>query len=124
MIAGHVAMGLFDREAVNRLNQLGEYARQQIGESIRIANLPASVTGAGSLFRVHLKPEPPMDHRSCYADTHERQVLEKLLESLLASGFMMINTCSGALSTPMTELEIDQLAEAMLTGFRKIKPLL
>ena len=33
---------------------------------------------------------------------------------------MMINTCSATLSTPMTEAEIDELIEAMRTGFEKI----
>jgi hypothetical protein len=32
----------------------------------------------------------------------------------------MINTCSAVLSTPMTELEIDRLAETMLAGFRQL----
>jgi hypothetical protein len=33
----------------------------------------------------------------------------------------MINTCSAVLSTPMAEAEIDRLAEAMLSGFRKFQ---
>jgi hypothetical protein len=36
----------------------------------------------------------------------------------------MINTCSGSLSTAMTEKEIEILAENLLAGFRKIKKLL
>jgi len=35
----------------------------------------------------------------------------------------MINTCSGTLSTVMTEKEVDILVEVMLGGFRKIKEL-
>jgi len=34
---------------------------------------------------------------------------------------MLIGTGSGALSTAMTETEIDVLAQVMLDGFRKIK---
>ena len=33
----------------------------------------------------------------------------------------MINTCSGALSTVMTENEVDILVDVMLDGFRKVK---
>jgi hypothetical protein len=34
---------------------------------------------------------------------------------------MLINTCSGALSTPMTGREIDRLTDVLLGGFRTIK---
>ena len=41
-------------------------------------------------------------------------------DHLFAEGFMMINTCSATLSTPMTESEIDALIAAFESGFRKI----
>jgi glutamate-1-semialdehyde 2,1-aminomutase len=123
MTAGRVAMELFDPQAVNRLNQLGDLARQQITEAIRIADIPACVTGIGSIFRVHLKPTPPTDYRSAYSDPQETQILGVLLDYLFDHGILVINTCSGMLSTPMTEREIDRLAEAMLGGFRKIRPM-
>jgi hypothetical protein len=36
---------------------------------------------------------------------------------------MLINTCSGVLSTVMTEREVDTLSEVMLSGFRKLQGL-
>jgi glutamate-1-semialdehyde 2,1-aminomutase len=124
MTAGRVTMELFGPEEVKHLNRLGDYARGIIGESIRVAQVPAAVTGAGSMFRLHLKDRPPIDYRGCYTDAEQKGVLEKLLNHLFESGFMLINTCSGALSTAMTKAEIDRLAEALLAGLRKIKPLL
>ena len=56
MTAGRVAMELFDREAVDRLNQLGDYSRLKISEAIESVGANACVTGAGSMFRVHLNP--------------------------------------------------------------------
>ena len=56
MTAGHVSMELFDPAAVERLNRLGDYARQKISQAIAAAGAEACVTGAGSMFRVHLKP--------------------------------------------------------------------
>jgi hypothetical protein len=35
---------------------------------------------------------------------------------------MMINTCACMFSTALTQKEVDKLSEAMLNGFRHIKP--
>jgi glutamate-1-semialdehyde 2,1-aminomutase len=121
MTAGYVSMSLFDESSVQRLNQLGDYARQSIAETIRIAEVPFCVTGAGSIFRVHMKPEAPENYRAAYISPQEGKLLTALLDHLFDNGIMMINTCSGALSTAMTEKEIDILAETMLSGLRKIK---
>jgi glutamate-1-semialdehyde 2,1-aminomutase len=43
-----------------------------------------------------------------------------MLEHLFAEGFLMVGTCTGMLSTPMTEREIDALVAAMESGFRRI----
>ncbi len=121
MTAGLTSMALFDTGAVTRLNQLAETAREGIAEAIRIADVPACVTGAGSLFRIHMKPEAPHDYRSAFASAEETRMLKGLLDHLFDCGIMMIGTCSGALSTVMTETEIDILVDAMLQGFRKLK---
>jgi glutamate-1-semialdehyde 2,1-aminomutase len=121
MTAGLVAMELFDEAAVAALNKLAQYTRDQIGEAIRIADIPACVSGDGSMFRVHMKPEVPLNYRAAYVSPEELKSTHVLLDHLFDNGMMLINTCSGALSTVMTRREIDILAEAMLGGFRKIK---
>ena len=121
MTAGLVAMELFDEAAVAALNKLAQYTRDQIAEAIRIADIPACVSGAGSMFRVHMKPEVPLNYRAAYVSPEELKSTQLLLDHLFDNGMMLINTCSGALSTVMTTREIDSLAEAMLGGFRKIK---
>jgi len=121
MTAGRVAIECFDEEAVQRLNSLGDYARAQITESIKIAGVPASVTGTGSLFRVHLKPEPPRNYREAHLSAQEEKRLSALIDALYDNGVMMIHTCAGALSTPMGHAEVDQLAEAILVSLRSIQ---
>jgi len=124
MVAGRVAMELFDEAAVSKLNQLTEYARIQITEAIHLTGIPACVTGGGSMFRVHMKPEPPLNYRSAFQTTAETAMLKVLLDHLFDNGMIMINTCSAVLSTAMTEKEIDRLAEAMLGGFGKVREML
>jgi glutamate-1-semialdehyde 2,1-aminomutase len=123
MTAGLTAMRLFDRDAVDRLNGLGDRARTQITDAIREADIPACVTGAGSMLRVHFKPEPPRDYRSAFTTPAEAPLLSAFLDYLFDNGFIMINTGTAMLSTVMTETEIDSLSEAMLGAFRTIKTL-
>ena len=123
MTAGLAAMELFDEHEVLRLNNLATYARTEITEAIRIADIPACVTGGGSMFRVHMKPEAPLDYRAAFVTPEESKLTSVLLDHLFDNGIMMINTCSGTLSTVMTTTEIDVMTEAMLSGFRKLKTL-
>jgi glutamate-1-semialdehyde 2,1-aminomutase len=118
MVAGYTSMRLFDVAAVERLNALADRARRQITEAIEIAGVSACVTGAGSMFRVHMQSRPPSDYRSCWLNPHRAKRMNLLLDYLFEHGCMMINTCSATLSTAMTEQEIDRLSETMLGGFR------
>jgi len=121
MVAGHACMRMFDEEAVERLNVLGALAREQIAEAIRVSDIEACVTGGGSMFRIHFKPEPPTDYRSNFADAVETQYRQVFLDYMFDNGIMMINTASGTLSTPMSEAEVDTLAEVMLGAFRAVR---
>ncbi|UTV30532.1 aspartate aminotransferase family protein [Photobacterium atrarenae] len=123
MTAGLTAMQLFDRDAVSQLNALSDQLRGQITEAIQLADVPVCVTGEGSMFRIHMKPTPPTDYRSAYETPQEARIKSALLDHLFNHGFMMINTCSGTLSTAMTEKEISAFSEVLLNGFRTVKPL-
>ena len=123
MVAGLTAMTLFDQPALTRLNALNEQLRAQITEAIRVAEVPACVTGGGSMFRIHMKPEPPQNYRATYADPEEVQIRTALLDHLFEKGMMMINTCSGTLSTAMGNRELDMLTEVLLEGFRRFRPM-
>ena len=123
MTAGLVSMALFDEAAVANLNRLGETARTNITEAIWLADIPACVTGGGSIFRIHMKAEIPTTYRAAYMTPKESKIIQALLDHLFDNGIIMINSCSGTLSTVMTEKEIDILTETLLAGFRKIRRL-
>lgn len=121
MTAGRVAMQLFDEEAVDDLNRLGDYARGKVAAAIESVGIAACVTGVGSMFRVHLKPEPPVEYRSAYQDADEVKKIAFLVNHLYDNGFMMINTCSAALSTVLTEAEVDQMVDVLRAGFEALE---
>ena len=121
MTAGRVAMELFDESAVTKVNALGDYARKEIASAIHSSGVEACVTGKGSMFRVHLKADPPIEYRSAWQDKEEVSKIAFLVNHLYDRGFMMINTCSVALSTVLAEAEVDQMVEALAEGLSKLK---
>ncbi|MFT3789431.1 MAG: aspartate aminotransferase family protein [Tepidisphaeraceae bacterium] len=124
LTAGFTAMKLFDRDAVARLNALGERTRQQIAQVIRDADVPACVTGGGSMFRIHFRPTSPANYRETFPNARQLAAKTALLDRLFNDGIMLIETCSGTLSTPMTQREIDRLCESLATAFRAVRPML
>ncbi len=120
MTAGLTAMELFDREAVAYTNALSERAMRGIEHAIRATGAKACVTGGGSMFRIHLKEQPPTNYREAYISSEELVRLNTLLDHLFDNGFLMINTCSATTSTAMGEEEIDALVEAVAEGLERI----
>jgi len=120
MTAGLAAMELFDEPAVTRLNDLAERAKAGINRAIVDTGIAACVTGLGSMFRVHLKPNAPMNYREAYATPDQANRLKALLAHLFDRGIILINSGSATLSSPMTEAEIDTLVEAFRSGFEML----
>lgn len=120
MTAGLTTMQLFDEAAVAHTNSLAARAKRGIEEAIADTGIAASVSGGGSMFRLHMKDHAPINYRESIVTLDEQQRLRVMLEHLFDSGFMMINTCSYTTSSVMGEAEIDGLVEAMHEGFRKI----
>jgi glutamate-1-semialdehyde 2,1-aminomutase len=118
--AGLAAMEKFDRAAVARLNALADHAIAGINDAIRATGIGACVTGAGSMFRVHMKAQPPASFRDAYPTPEETRRLKMMLEHLFDEGFLLINSGSSTLSTPMTESDVDSLVNGMASAFEKI----
>jgi len=123
MTAGRVAMELFDNDAVVKLNHITQKAIEQIKEAVKVADVPVSITGAGSMFRIHLRESPPATYREAYQSKEITMLIDRLLDYLLINEkIIMINTCSCMFSTAITQKEVDKLSEGLLNGFKVIKP--
>jgi len=122
MTAGLAAMKDFDQAAVTKLNKLAIYAKESITQAIADVGINACVTGAGSMFRIHLKAQPPKNYREAYVDKTQSALITKLLDHLFNNGVMLINTCSATLSTAMGKKEIDHLVSTLKDGFEMLKP--
>jgi glutamate-1-semialdehyde 2,1-aminomutase len=121
--AGRVAMELFNKEAVLKLNILTQIAIDQINEAIKLADVPVSITGAGSMFRFHLKATPPTTYREAYQTKEAAGLINEILDYLYyEEKIMMINTLACMFSTVMTQKEVDILTNGILNAFKKFKP--
>jgi len=121
--AGRIAMELFDEEAVLNLNDLTATAIHQIEESIKIADVPVSITGAGSMLRLHLQERKPTCYREAFHCKEKKELINELLDYLfLEENIIMINTGACMFATTIKQKEVDRLSEALLNGFRLIKP--
>jgi glutamate-1-semialdehyde 2,1-aminomutase len=124
LTAGKVTMEMLDREAMQKLNMMTSVAIRQVTEAGKIADIPLSITGSGSMFKVHFRNDPPRSYRDVF-ETEKAQNINKIfLKHLFDEGVMLIYSCSCVLSTVITQKEIDVLSDAMLSAFRRIKPML
>ena len=120
MTAGLTAMKLYDEDAIDRVNALATRAMDGIRTAIIETGVKASVTGGGSMFRVHLSQQPPSNYRDAFPSADDTRRLNVLLDHLFDAGLIMINTCSATISTAMSEAEIDALIAAMRSGLQKV----
>lgn len=123
MTAGFKAMEYFDKDAVEKINLLTQKTIGQIEELIKVLDIPVSITGAGSMFRIHLRKTPPQTFREAYQTKEAKVVLNKLLDFMYyKENVLMINTLSCMLSTVIGPKEIDRLTEGLERAFKAVKP--
>lgn len=122
MTAGSQAMLYFDRDEVKKINALAQLARNQVREVIHSFGLPLSITGAGSMFRIHLKRKAPTTYREAYLGEEGKVLLGKILDHMYyKEKILLINTLTCMLSTVMGHKEIDRLTEGFSKTFKKYR---
>ena len=112
MRAGLAAMQLLDEAAFTRLNVIGEAVREGVNEAFRRKGVPGGTVGLGSLFKIHFADRPIRDYRSAYMTEQEtkRQAVFNL--GLLNRGVLAASYGLMALSTPMTDADVDTIVAA------------
>jgi glutamate-1-semialdehyde 2,1-aminomutase len=112
MAAGLKAMELLTPDVYARLERHGDRLRAAIGAAFAATRLDGQVTGVGSLLKVHFHSRPITDYRSAYPSTQEQALLGRLVTGLLNRGVMTASYGLIALSSVMTDADIDTIAEA------------
>ncbi|MER8792394.1 aspartate aminotransferase family protein [Mesorhizobium sp. M0983] len=115
MAAGIATMQSLSEQSFQQFEHLGEYARASLNEIFRQNRLPYSVTGMGSMFRIHLRAEAPKGYREAHAAAEQQRKMDMFVRALQDRDVIVSPTCQLCLSTPMS---IDHVEE-MVTGVRE-----
>ncbi|MGH2550487.1 MAG: aspartate aminotransferase family protein, partial [Thermomicrobiales bacterium] len=71
------------------------------------AQVPAQITGMGSLFTILFHDRELSNYRSGMHSRSEQAMATAFYGEMLNNGIFMSSTLAGCLSTPMTQVEID-----------------
>jgi glutamate-1-semialdehyde 2,1-aminomutase len=109
MAGGRATLDALDADAIERMNDLGELARERLADAAEAAGVPMQVTGIGSFFNVHPTDSPVVDHASSAAGD---PATHRLFLETRNRGVFLAPRGMGNVSTPMGEAEIDRLVAA------------
>lgn len=110
MVAGHASMTALDQAAFDHLDGLGDRLRGKLGAIAGKHKAPFTITGAASLFRIHPKRNVPLDYRDAATSAAESALMKALSRTCSDAGIILPYAAAACLSTPMTENDIDSIA--------------
>lgn len=119
MAAGLASLEHYSRSAVDRLNAMGDRLRAELRQGFAREGIAATVTGMGSLFRLHLGPQEVKGYRSAYTNAETNQLLRGIHLAMLEEDVLLTPNCSGALSTPMTEADVLSVADKLVNAVKR-----
>jgi glutamate-1-semialdehyde 2,1-aminomutase len=104
--AGLATLRFLTPDRYERLANLGDRIRGRLTDAFAVGGLDARVDGVASLFQVFAGPTLVGDAGL--------SATENLFLSLLVDGFHLAPRGMGAISTPVTEADVDALADAIV----------
>jgi glutamate-1-semialdehyde 2,1-aminomutase len=123
MAAGLATMELYDQEAVDRLNGLGNRMRKGFQDAMKKVGIKGQTTGYGSLIGVGWREGAITKARDTLETFMSSGELPKLLHlEMLTRGIYYAGRGLFALSTPMTEREVDRTIEVFEDALKMLKP--
>lgn len=111
MVAGYASMSALDRAAFDHLDRLGERLRGRLAAIASKHGAPFSISGAASLFRIHPKQAMPNDYRDATMTPAEATLMKALSHAYEEAGIILPYSAAACLSTPMTEQDVDGVAD-------------
>lgn len=118
MAAGLAAMRQMTPEAYDRLDALGERARDGLRAALHDTGLPGAVHGCNSMVALIFNDSPFSNYRELPLRRREAEMIYALHRYLLDNGVQIIPHGLMLLSTAMTEQDIDEMVDACRAGMR------
>jgi glutamate-1-semialdehyde 2,1-aminomutase len=112
--AGLATLRELTADGYDRLAELGERLRARLSDGIADGGIDARVDGIASLFQVFAGPS--------LAGEGELTASQRLFLGLLIDGFHLAPRGMGAIATPATEQDVNELADAVLGRLAAMSP--
>ncbi len=111
LVAGAATLEQLTTAEYDRLAYLGGRLRDELDDVFTEMEVPARVTGLGSLFAFHLTDQPVNNYRD--AQTGDRDLQHRILIGMINEGIVIDPRGAGSLSLAIGEEEIDTFVGAM-----------
>ena len=122
MAAGLATMKEYKADQVARVNELGQRLRNGLNAAFQAAGLGIRAVGTGSIIRIHWSDEKIRDARDAVAAQERAQDLPGLLHlEMMNRGIFSAPRCQYAISTPMSENEVDVAIDVMGQSLEVVK---
>jgi glutamate-1-semialdehyde 2,1-aminomutase len=118
MAAGLAAMRQMTPEAYDRLDALGDRARDGLRAALHDTGLAGAVHGCNSMVALIFNDSPFSNYRELPLRRREAEMIYALHRYLLNNGVQIIPHGLMLLSTAMTEDDIDEMVDACRAGMR------
>lgn len=110
MVAGSVTLDQLTPEVYRRLAELTEELRKGLRSVCAELEVPAQITGLGSLFGIHFAEGEIRNYRDVAAGNSSLR--HQMFLGMMNEGFLTASNLVGGLSTEMGEPEIDSFVDA------------
>ena len=125
MTAGLAAMEIYNQAEIERINILGDRLREGLKHAFKGNGIQGSFTGRGSLVGFTFAATKPQNAKETVMGLFPyRELMQYLHLGMINKGINYISRGAFALSTPMTEKEIDQVTGAFDETLAFLKPLI
>ncbi len=119
MAAGEVVMNHLTPEVYDRMNALGGELRAKLRAVFDEFEVPAQVTGIGSLFGIHFTSEEIRDYRSVV--NSDQTMRKALFTGLLNEGILLQTGAAGAMNSLTATDDIDTLVDATRSVVERVR---
>lgn len=121
MVAGLASVNLLDHDAYRRLDTIGDEVRRATQASFKKHGLRGQVVGMGSLLKVHFTDREVVDYRSVYPDSAAQKMQKLFVHELINRGLLTASYGLMALSTVMSDDDIDTICRGIDGALAAIK---
>jgi glutamate-1-semialdehyde 2,1-aminomutase len=123
LAAGLKAMELYDQQAADRLNRMGEELRAAFTSVLTESGIKGYVSGCGSVMQLHWRDQPPINATDSVVGQMNAGQLPALVHlELLNRGVYSASRGMLVMSTPMTGEDLQKAVRAFRETLDVLKP--